>query len=81
MLGLFSFVFAPQKASAGEDPQDLLIIASKKVKADYLSLDEVKAIFLKKKPKWSDGMNAVPILASRGTKIHNEFRETVFGKS
>ncbi len=62
-----------------DKPDDILIIVNKAVNIDQTQVDELKAIFLKRKANWSDGTKAIPINAPEGSKIREAFRRLVTG--
>jgi len=56
------------------------IIANPSVKADSVSADELKSIFLEESSSLRDGSHAEPVLAKSGT-AHEEFVKAYLGKS
>jgi hypothetical protein len=56
-----------------EGPEDILVIANKSVTDDYLKLEDLVSIFLKKRKSWRSGTKVVPINAKKGTAIREQF--------
>ncbi len=73
-------VFTALPARA-ESPNDILIVANNSVNLDTISLDEVRAIFLKKRKSWRGGGKVVPINAKMGTSLRSDFAQKVLGMS
>jgi ABC-type phosphate transport system substrate-binding protein len=59
---------------------DFKVIANAGVKADSISTDDLKAIFLATKNTFSDGSHAEPVWAKGGT-VHDEFLKQYVGKT
>lgn len=53
---------------------DVKVIANESVKADSISADELRAIFLSARKTWKDGSTVVPVLRKEGT-THEAFVE------
>ena len=64
-----------------ESPDDLLIVVNRDVKVDKISLAEARDLFLKKRTKWDNGVNVVPIDAPEATKVNNDFQSRVLEMS
>jgi len=74
-LGLTLF---PQTSEA-ESPDDILIITNKGARANDISLDEVKKIFLRKKTSWSNGDRIIVVNAKNNAAVRDRFRQKVLG--
>ncbi len=72
-------VQAAQAQTPGEHPNDIIVVANKKVSVNETSLKELKSIFLKKRTSWKKGGKVVPIHAKVGTEIRNVFITRVVG--
>jgi ABC-type phosphate transport system substrate-binding protein len=59
---------------------DFKVIANSSVKADTISTDDLKAIFLATKSTFSDGGHAEPVWG-KGGAIHEEFLKQYVGKT
>ena len=66
----------PSQASA-DDPNDIIVIANSSVKANSITKDELRDIFLKKRTSWSNSGNVKPINASDGSPLRARFCEAV----
>ena len=64
-----------------EDPNDILIVANKSVKASGVPLDEIQEYFLKIRQRWPDGEKVVPIHAKENKPARNEFVKRVMKMS
>ena len=64
-----------------ENPNDLLIISHKAVKASKISTSEVRAIFLKQKGSYSAGGKATAVNAKKRTPLREAFQKKVLGMS
>ncbi len=62
-----------------QHPQDILVIANKKVSVDSATPEQIKSIFLKKRTTWKSGGKAVPLNAKAGTPLREKFQELVLG--
>lgn len=56
-----------------EGPDDLLVIANASVPEDKLDIEDLEDIFLKRRSHWNGSMKIVPIHASAGSKIRDDF--------
>ena len=79
LLALLISLAVPSGAAEAEAPQDLLIVANNNVPVSELSLEEVKAIFLKQRKSWRAGSTAVPIHAKAGSPLRKAFVKRVLG--
>jgi len=79
LLTLMIALAAPLGVAEAEGPQDLLIVANNGVPVSELSIEEVKAIFLKQRKSWRAGSNAVPIHAKAGSALRGAFVNRVLG--
>lgn len=78
LLIVFICVFLSFDADA-QSPDDILIIANKGVATDAISIEEVKAIFLKQRNNYKSGGRATPINARKGSALRKAFQEKVLG--
>ena len=62
-----------QSTAHAESPNDILIVANNSVKADSVSMAELKAIYLKERTRWKAGGRAIPIHAKEGTVLRRAF--------
>jgi ABC-type phosphate transport system substrate-binding protein len=69
-------ILAPASASAGS----IKVIANSSVKADSVSADELKSVFLEETSSLSDGSHVEPVLA-KGGAAHETFVKEYLGKS
>ncbi len=60
-----------------DDPEDILIVANRKCPVSSVTLNDVRAFFLKQKSAWSAGKRAYPFNAKRGSAIRSEFLRRV----
>jgi ABC-type phosphate transport system substrate-binding protein len=74
-VALFS---APARA---DGPNDILVIANKAVGVDSITLDELKAFFLKQRTSWKGGEKVNPIHAAAGSPLRQAFLQRVLGMS
>lgn len=77
MLALVVSLAVPGGVAEADGPQDLLIVANQGVPEDELTLEEVKAIFLKQRKSWKAGSAVVPIHAKTGSTLRRTFLERV----
>lgn len=82
-LPLIALIWASISADAAsaENPNDILIIVNRSVKANKIEIDELKDIFLKKRTNWSSGERAVPLNVASDPKLREEFRASVLNMS
>jgi hypothetical protein len=59
----------------------LLVIAHGGVPEQYLDIDDLRAVFLRKRLVWSNGQNIIPINYPSGDPIRLEFDRAVLGFS
>ena len=64
-----------------ESPNDILVIANKKIKIDSITPEELKQIFLKKKTTWINGDRIICINAPSTSAERAIFREKILGMS
>lgn len=69
----FIGTFAQPIPSRADSPEDILIIVNKNVMEKGVTLDDVRDIFLKKRTRWDKSGKAVPVNASKNSKLRNEF--------
>ena len=81
-LALFLFLGITSSAvCVAESPNDILIIANKKVKIDTITPEELKQVFLKKKTSWSNGDRIICINPTSSSAVRKVFREKVLDMS
>jgi TonB family protein len=73
LIGLW---FGATRASAGE----VKLIANSNVKADMVSADDLKRLFLEEKSSLPDGTHVEPVL-ERGGRVHEAFLQEYLGKT
>ena len=79
LLTLIAALSVPVGVAEADGPQDLVIVANQSVPVNELTIDEVKAIFLKQRKSWKAGSTAVPIHAKAGSALRNAFVHRVLG--
>jgi ABC-type phosphate transport system substrate-binding protein len=73
VLGLFSWA----STARSDSPYDIMIIANKTRSENSLNLDEVRAIFKKKRTDWKNGGKIVPINAPEESNLRVSFQRRV----
>ena len=73
---IFTLAFATITAAAAE----IKVIANSSVKADAISADELKGVFLATKTSLSDGSHVEPVL-QKGGATHDAFLKEYVGKT
>lgn len=63
--------------SHAQSPDDIVIIVNKNVSVNYMSIEELKQIFLGKKSTWRNGNKIVCINAKSHSAIRKTFRKKV----
>ncbi len=76
---LISGINAQAEEPVVDRPDDILVIANNAVDITNIEVDELRAIFLKRKASWGDGKKVIPINAPDGSKMREEFRRLVIG--
>lgn len=76
-LSLATAIATP--AAEANSPDDILVIANNSVGVSSLSVEDVRAIFLKKRTSWQSGGKAIPVHAKDGTSLRQAFLERVLG--
>ncbi len=66
--------------ATADSPQDILVIVNASVKNEKVTRDELKAIFLKKRASWGNGVRAVPV-HSNNAALRDDFRERLLQMS
>ncbi len=66
--------------ATAESPEDILVIVNASVKNETVNSDELKAIFLKKRISWSNGIRAVPV-HSTNAALRDDFRSRLLQMS
>ncbi len=74
LLLLIAVLLLYPTAIVAESPDDILIIANKGVSAKSVTMDELRAMFLKKRKQWKQGGNVVPIHAKKGSPLRHQFQ-------
>ena len=72
-------ISTPSATASAESPNDILVVANKSVPVASVGLDELRAIFLKKKIIWPGGDKIEPINAVAGTGLRKVFCQAVLG--
>lgn len=68
-----------QPAAWSQAPTRLVVISQINVSEKQLSIDDLRAIFLRKRLVWSGGQNIVPINQPTGSPVRLVFDRTVLG--
>lgn len=76
MISILLFILIPAIVIAAE----FTVIANKTVSADRLTKDEIKAIYLGKKTKWSDG-STIRFFLIKSPRSQSLFLEAYVGKT
>lgn len=69
------------RVSAAESQQDILVVVNKGVGEQPVTLDELRAMFLKSRVKWADGKKVRPIHAFSTEQLRREFNAKVLRMS
>ncbi len=83
LLIVFSIIVGTNLQSRpgyADNPKDIFIVVSKNSPVDKISVDEVVALFLKRRTSFSNGDNAIPINPT-DSELRESFRSLVLNKS
>lgn len=69
-------LFLPGTAAA-ESPDDILVVVNKSVTDQSVTLEELRAMFLKARVKWADGQKVRPIHAFSTERLRLDFNARV----
>jgi len=75
------FLLAAPLGASAESPQDILIIVNKSAGVKKVSVNELRDVFLKKRASWSVGGKVIPVHASEGSALRDDFRRKVLNMS
>lgn len=80
-IAVLSLLLAAPFSVSAENPQDILIIVNKSSSVKSASVDELRDVFLKKRSSWSGGDKVIPVHASEGSTLREDFRRRVLNMS
>lgn len=66
-------------AALSQPPQRMVVIVHPSVKEHALDIDELRAVFLRKRLQWSGGLHVVPINQPPGTPSRAVFDTAILG--
>ena len=67
----------PAAALPAENPNDILVVANKKLEVNSVSIEVLKEVFHKQKTAWTTGVRATPI-HSKDSKLKQQFIQKLF---
>ena len=80
-IAVLSLLLAAPFSVSAENPQDILVIVNKSSSVKSTSVDELRDVFLKKRSSWSGGDKVIPVHASEGSALREDFRRRVLNMS
>lgn len=78
-IGLFLFFLCSGLADASDG--ELVVIVSPENKVERISVEEMKAIYLKEKKEWEDGIPFIPIDLEESHPAREQFAEKIMKRT